>query len=283
MRIVRTKAELWEAVKCGRSNGETVALVPTMGNLHEGHLKLVEAGRKAANRTVVSIFVNPTQFGPNEDFDRYPRTEAEDVTKLEQAGVELLYLPTVAEMYGDRPKTVVSVKELSVLYCGKFRPGHFDGVATVVCKLLNQVQPDFAFFGEKDKQQLTIIRKMVMDLDIPVEIKSVPTVRESDGLAMSSRNGYLSPEERRIAPKLYQALCHARDEIEKGPKTYRQIEHETAESLRQSGFLPDYLAICRENDLLSASPDDNELVILAAANLGKTRLIDNICFVKNTD
>jgi pantoate--beta-alanine ligase len=248
-----------------------------MGNLHDGHLKLVEEAKKSANKVVVSIFVNPTQFGVGEDFESYPRTEAEDKQKLTAANVDLLFLPSVAEMYGDNTKTVISVKPLSGLHCGLSRSGHFDGVATVVCKLFNIVQPHVALFGQKDFQQLAIIRTMVKDLDIPIEIKSVETVREASGLAMSSRNGYLSLEELEIAPKLYLALCNAKDEILAGKKSVEVIENEAKLFLQNAGFIPDYFNICNVSDLQKAGQQDENWVVLAAAKLGRTRLIDNIC------
>lgn len=277
MQVITTAFDLRKAANSWRKAGERIAFVPTMGNLHAGHLRLVEEAKLFADRVVVSIFVNPIQFGVGEDFETYPRTEAEDKQKLATAGIDLLYLPSVSEMYGDGTKTIVSVKSLSNLYCGASRPGHFDGVATVVCKLFNVVQPDVAFFGQKDFQQLAIIRTMVNDLNIPVEIRPVGTVRESSGLAMSSRNGYLSPDELQIAPKLYQALCIAHDEILSGEKRYSVIENEAVTYLQDAGFVPNYFSVCRVDDLYKADKRDTDLVVLAAAKLGKTRLIDNIC------
>jgi pantoate--beta-alanine ligase len=277
MQVINTIIDLRKAVNSWRMAGENIAFVPTMGNLHAGHLKLVEEAKKSAGRVVASIFVNPTQFGVGEDFEAYPRTEEDDKQKLEAAGVDLLFLPTVSEMYGKDAKTVVSVKNLSTLYCGASRPGHFDGVATVVCKLFNMVQPDVAFFGQKDFQQLVIIRTMVSDLNIPVEIKPVETVRESSGLAMSSRNGYLNPEQLQLAPKLYQTLCAARDGILLGEKPYDAVEKEALAYLQDVGFVPDYFSVCRADDLYKADKRDTDLVVLAAAKLGRTRLIDNIC------
>ncbi|MBK8816101.1 MAG: pantoate--beta-alanine ligase [Methylococcaceae bacterium] len=276
MQIVTSVVELREIVNRWRKDGERIAFVPTMGNLHAGHIKLVQSAKSSSDRSVVSIFVNPTQFGQGEDYATYPRTEQEDFLKLEATGSDLVFLPSVAEMYPDDALTVISVKGLSDLHCGEFRPGHFNGVATVVCKLLNLVQPDTAFFGQKDFQQLAIIRKMVQDLNIPVAIESVETMRESNGLAMSSRNGYLSSEELNIAPKLYRTLCDARHKILAKEKPYTAIENESVEILHTSGFQVDYFRICRSNDLLAANPSDNHLVVLAAAKLGRTRLIDNI-------
>ena len=277
MQVTNTIVELRNAVKTWRMAGAHFAFVPTMGNLHVGHLKLVEEAKKSADKVIVSIFVNPTQFGMGEDYEAYPRTEAEDKQKLDAAGIDLLFLPTVGEMYGEDALTIVSVKELSNLYCGASRPRHFDGVATVVCKFFNMVQPDVAFLGQKDFQQLAVIRKMVKDLNIPVEIRSVETVREKSGLALSSRNGYLSPDELKVAPKLYQALCAARDEILMGKKRYSVLEDEAMAYLQEAGFVSDYFSVCRASDLLKADKQDTNLVVLAAAKLGRTRLIDNIC------
>jgi len=279
MHIVNTVAELRDAVRAWRSAGQSVALVPTMGNLHAGHLALVNEARKKADRVVVSIFVNPTQFGVGEDFETYPRTEQEDQQKLDAIGTDLLFLPPVSEIYAPDAQTTVSVAGLSEWYCGAFRSGHFNGVATVVCKLFNMVQPDIALFGLKDFQQLTVIRMMVRDLNIPVEIIGVETVREASGLAMSSRNGYLTAAEKTVAAKLYQALCAARDAVLAG-QSYPEIELTALQFLRESGFTPDYFSVCRASDLKKADADDVELVLLAAARLSKTRLIDNICFSK---
>lgn len=280
MRKAISISELRNAIAGWRSAGEHVAFVPTMGNLHAGHLRLVSEARKKADRVVVSIFVNPTQFGAGEDFETYPRTEREDREKLEAAGVDLLFLPSVAEMYAPDAKTVVSVAGLSELYCGTSRPGHFNGVATVVCKLFNIVQPDIALFGLKDFQQLAVIRAMVRDLNFSVEIIAVDTVREPSGLAMSSRNGYLSPEEMKVAPKLYASLCAARDAVLAGRQPYADIEIRSMLLLREAGFQPDYFSICRGSDLKKAETEDKDLVILAAAKLGRTRLIDNVYFFR---
>ncbi|MEF3075079.1 pantoate--beta-alanine ligase [Methylobacter sp. Wu1] len=278
MQKVTSASELRNVIAGWRSAGERIAFVPTMGNLHVGHLKLVSEARQKADRVVVSIFVNPTQFGAGEDFETYPRTEREDQEKLETVGADLLFLPPVSEMYMSDAKTVVSVAGLSELHCGTSRPGHFNGVATVVCKLFNLVQPDIALFGLKDFQQLAVIRTMVRDLNFPVEIIGVDTVREPSGLAMSSRNGYLSTEEIKAAPKLYESLRMARDAVLSGKQAYADIEIRAMLSLREAGFQPDYFSICRSNDLKKAEAEDKDLVILAAAKLGRTRLIDNIYF-----
>ncbi len=278
MHIVNTVFDLREAIKIWRSSGESVAFVPTMGNLHAGHLHLVNRAKKSADRVVVSIFVNPTQFGVGEDFETYPRTERDDQEKLEVEGADLLFLPAVADIYSPDAKTTVTVTGLSERYCGASRPGHFSGVATVVCKLFNIVQPDVALFGLKDFQQWTIIKTMVRDLNIPVEILGIDTVRESDGLALSSRNNYLTVTEKKVAPKLYQALGIARDAVLTGNQSYADIEQQAHRFLQQAGFQTDYFSVCRSHDLEKAGLDDVDLVLLAAAKLGKTRLIDNIYF-----
>ncbi len=276
MKIVTTVADLRAIVKAFRASNERVAFVPTMGNLHAGHIKLVDKAKTAADRTIVSIFVNPTQFGEGEDYAVYPRTEQEDIAKLAAAGADVVFLPDVAEMYGADAFTTVTVAGLSDLHCGKSRPGHFNGVTTIVCKLFNIVQPDTALFGQKDLQQLVIVRKMVRDLNIPVVIESVETHRESSGLAMSSRNGYLSAEALSVAPVLYRTLRAAGDMILQSAQDFRLIENEAIEALRNAGFQVDYVAICRTDDLQPAHLGDKELAVLAAAKLGKTRLIDNI-------
>jgi pantoate--beta-alanine ligase len=278
MLTVKSVAELREVIRIWRLAGESVAFVPTMGNLHAGHLQLVNEAKKKADRVVVSIFVNPTQFGAGEDFETYPRTGREDREKLNAANTDLLFLPAVADIYAQDARTVVTVKELSDLYCGASRPGHFSGVATVVCKLFNIVQPNVALFGLKDFQQLTVIKTMVRDLNIPVEIIGVETVREPSGLAMSSRNGYLTDDEKRVAPKLYLSLCAARDAVLDGNQAYAEIEQEALQFLQKAGFQPDYFCVCRSSDLKKAAVEDVDLVLLAAAKLGKTRLIDNIYF-----
>ncbi|MDD2723349.1 MAG: pantoate--beta-alanine ligase [Methylovulum sp.] len=280
MQIVKTIPALQAALKIWRQAGEIIAFVPTMGNLHDGHLKLVEDAKNRANRVVVSIFVNPSQFGAGEDFDSYPRTEQEDQQKLQEIDTDLLFMPTIAEMYRPNAQTVVSVTGISDQYCGASRPGHFSGVATIVCKLFNIVQPDIAVFGEKDFQQLAVIREMVRDLNMPVDIRSVATVREASGLAMSSRNNYLGAEEKNLAALLYQSLCTARDAVLTGNQANSEIERQAMCFLQGAGFQPDYFSICRRQDLRAAAPEDAELVILAAAKLGKTRLIDNISFMR---
>ena len=280
MQIVTTIESLRHAVGPWKQQGKTVALVPTMGNLHEGHLHLVHEAQARADRVVVSIFVNPTQFGEGEDYSVYPRTVEADRQKLTAGNADLLFVPEVEEIYPPGVQTVVSVKGISGLLCGVYRPGHFSGVATIVCKLLNMVQPDLALFGEKDWQQLTVINRMVRDLNIPVQIKGIATVRETDGLAMSSRNKYLTAEQRIVAVTLYQCLCQARDAIIAGQADFTEIEKSQIKRLQQAGFQPDYFSICRCDDLKPAEKKDIDLVILAAAILGKARLIDNIRVIR---
>lgn len=278
MLCVQSVSELRARLAVWRKNGEGIALVPTMGNLHAGHLSLVEEARQRAKRVVVSIFVNPLQFGPHEDYARYPRTPEEDRRKLLEFGVDALFSPTVEEMYprGLERSAFVEVPTLSEILCGASRPAHFRGVATVVAKLFNLVQPDVAVFGEKDYQQLLLVKRMVADLNFPVEIIGAPTVREPDGLAMSSRNQYLSHEERLRAPWLYRALCEARAAILAGERDFKALSERQMRKLQQVGFKLDYFAIRRADDLATADPNDRPLRILAAAWLGKTRLIDNL-------
>lgn len=280
MKIITAVDKLRSSVTQWRLAGESIAFVPTMGNLHDGHLQLISEAKKHCQHVVVSIFVNPTQFCAGEDFASYPRTISDDQQKLITAGVDCLFLPEVSEMYCPDAKTVVSVAGLSRLYCGAFRPGHFDGVATVVCKLFNMVQADVAVFGQKDFQQLAVIRIMVRDLNIPIKIISVATIREADGLAMSSRNSYLTPAERLIAPLLYRLLSDVKDAIVAGTASFRNLEKDALQRLQAAGFVPDYFTICRSFDLNAAESEDVDLVLLVAARLGKTRLIDNICFYR---
>ncbi len=280
MQTLTTIKALRATIRQWRQAGQSVAFVPTMGNLHAGHMQLVTTAKQKADRVAVSIFVNPAQFSPHEDFNRYPRTEAQDQAMLQEGGADLLFLPGETEIFPQPAQTRITVAELASRHCGANRPGHFDGVALIVCKLLNMVQPDLLLLGEKDCQQLLIVRRMVADLNIPAEIQSVPTVREASGLAHSSRNGYLSPHERQIAPLLYQTLCSARDRILAGAADYTAISLEHAQNLQQAGFSVEYFNICRAQDLQPAGRDDKQLTILAAARLGETRLIDNISFSK---
>ena len=277
MQTVHTIAELRAQVMAWKRAGEQVAFVPTMGNLHRGHIHLVECARELAPRTVASIFVNPMQFGPSEDFAAYPRTLDADSRQLEAAGLNLLFAPGVTEVY-PRPleqMTQVTVPELPAVLCGASRPTHFSGVTTVVSKLFNMVQPDIAVFGEKDWQQLVIIRRMATDLDMPVAIVGVPTVREPDGLALSSRNGYLSAEERAIAPTLYATLRATAERLRAGERDFAALEAEAKAQLASAGFRPDYFEIRRPADLQRPNLEDAELRIFAAAWLGRARLIDN--------
>lgn len=279
--VANSLIELTSRITTWKTSANRIALVPTMGNLHDGHLALIREAAKLADRVVVSIFVNPLQFAEGEDFADYPRTGQQDLVKLRREPVDLVYMPAVPEMYRPGAKTTVSVDGLSTMYCGASRPGHFNGVATVVCKLFNQVQPDIALFGLKDYQQVLVVKAMVRDLDMPVQVVGVETVRAVDGLALSSRNHYLTAAETGVAPLLYQTLCVARDLVLAQQTPYPEIERQALGSLTQAGFQPEYFAICRREDLAKAKPDDVDLVILAAAKLGKARLIDNIRFSKS--
>lgn len=261
-----------------RGQNKRIALVPTMGNLHAGHISLIRTAHELADFVMASIFVNPMQFGPSEDLDSYPRTFEEDKAKLAAIGCELVFAPRAEEMYpnGMDAQTRITVPLASEGLEGDCRPGHFTGVATVVCKLFNMVQPDVAIFGEKDYQQLAVIRKMADDLNLPVEIIGSPTVRAEDGLALSSRNGYLNGEQRAIAPVLHQTLRQLADAIREGRKDYGTLEEEGKNALLHAGLRPDYLEICNQTTLKPAAHDDDPLVILVAAFLGTTRLIDNL-------
>lgn len=277
MKTLHHISELRALMATWRRAGERIALVPTMGNLHAGHLKLVEMARAQADRVLTSLFVNPLQFGPKEDLDAYPRTLARDTELLAAAGNDGLFAPSEAEVYPDgrEGRVRVEVPGLSDILCGAARPGHFSGVATVVTKLFNMVQPDVALFGKKDYQQLLVIRRLCRDLNLDVEIIGCPTVREADGLAMSSRNGYLSSEERALAPRLFVQLQRSAEAMRAG-EDLAAIERDASQRLASSGFAPDYVSIRRQSDLAEPGPDDRSLVILAAARLGKARLIDNL-------
>jgi len=277
MQIIHEIAPLRAQVSDWRRSGLRVGLVPTMGNLHAGHLALVRDALTRADRVVTSIFVNPLQFGPGEDLDAYPRTPGNDIALLAEAGNHCLFAPSEQEVYpqGREGRTFVEVPGLSDLLCGASRPGHFRGVATVVAKLFNMVAPDLALFGEKDYQQLMVIRRMVADLNLPVEIVGHPTVREPDGLALSSRNGYLTPHERDRAPLLLAELRRVADALRAG-QAIAEAERDTARALAAAGFKPDYVSVCRRADLDRPRPSDKALVVLAAAYLGKARLIDNL-------
>lgn len=283
MRTYSTNAQLQSALRTLRQGGQSIAFVPTMGNLHEGHLDLVRKARCLCDVVVVSIFVNPLQFGPNEDLDSYPRTMAADKEKLFSEGVQILYAPEVQEIYpeGMASQTQVRVPDLGETLCGSSRPGHFDGVTTVVSKLFNIVQPDVAVFGEKDFQQLSIVRKMVKDMCMPIEIVGVATTRDEDGVAKSSRNGYLTRKQRHIAPVLHQTLNSCREAIACGFDNFLQLESHARMKLLQAGFEPDYFAVRDASTLLAVTEDTEEIAILAAARLGNTRLIDNVHIALN--
>ncbi len=255
-----------------------VGLVPTMGNLHDGHMTLVRACRRERGACVVSIFVNPTQFGPNEDFASYPRTLEADLRQLDEAGVDLVFNPSVEEMYpdGQEDHVTVSVPALASTLCGTSRPGHFDGVATVVAKLFNIIGPDKAFFGQKDWQQLVVIRAMVRQLNMPVEIVGVATVREASGLALSSRNSYLSSQDRQRAALISRTLTAMKKAIEAGARDYAALAADAQATLAAAGFDIDYVAVRDAAKLAAPAPESAELRILAAVRLGGTRLIDNV-------
>jgi len=281
MQTVNRIQELRELIKAQRLAGKRIGFVPTMGNLHEGHITLVREGQKHADVMVSSVFVNPTQFGPGEDFDKYPRTLKDDQEKLAAAGCNLLFAPPVDEMYpGDQASWAkVQVTNVGDRHCGAARPGHFDGVSTVVTKLFNIVRPDVALFGKKDFQQLAVIRRMTTALCFGIDIIGVDTVREASGLAMSSRNGYLSAEDKQRAALIYQTLCRMRDAIVGGKCDFAALEQAATQTLSDAGFKPEYCTVCQADTLEPAAATDKNLVILLAARLGNTRLIDNVDFV----
>ncbi|MBD8872093.1 pantoate--beta-alanine ligase [Rhodanobacter sp. DHB23] len=280
MQTVQDAPALRAAIRGWRSQGQIVALVPTMGNLHAGHHSLLKLARARADRVVATVFVNPTQFGPNEDFERYPRTLVQDQAGLAEHGCDLLFAPEVATMYpfGAEQGVSIHVPGITDTLEGAHRPGHFDGVATVVCKLFNLVQPDLAVFGQKDFQQLKVIERMVGDLALPVKVIGAPTLRADDGLALSSRNQYLTGAERAQAPLIRQTLQQMRELLDKG-HARRIIEEAAHSKLERAGFVPDYAAIRRAEDLSEPADGEREgLVALVAARLGSTRLIDNLPF-----
>jgi pantoate--beta-alanine ligase len=278
MEIVTTVGDVRARVAAWVARGERVVLVPTMGNLHAGHTSLLTLGRRYGTRLVATVFVNPTQFGPAEDFSSYPRTPEEDVRALEAAGCNLLFRPAVGDIYPDGADaaTRIDVPGLSSILCGAFRPGHFSGVATVVATLFHIVEPDVAVFGEKDYQQLVVIRKMVSDLQLRVAIVGAPTIREADGLAMSSRNQYLLPEERRVAPTLYAELSRIARGLADGERDFARLERESVAALEAAGFRTDYVSVRTAGTLALPAAHDRLLVVLAAARLGAARLIDNV-------
>ncbi|MGH8597353.1 MAG: pantoate--beta-alanine ligase [Gammaproteobacteria bacterium] len=278
MNAVYSLGSLRDVIQTWRREGARIALVPTMGNLHAGHISLLERARQLADRTVVSIFVNPIQFGKGEDYARYPSTLDDDRAKLLAAGLDLLFAPNLDELYpgGIEEDTRVTVPGLSNLLCGQYRPGHFSGVATVVSKLFINVQPDLALFGEKDYQQVLVIKRMVHDLLMPIEILGMPIVREPDGLAMSSRNAYLSPEERARASAIFSNLNEAAAKLVRQEHSLIAIETSAMAALAAAGFRPEYFNIRRAEDLALPRTGDTSLQILAAAWLGGARLIDNV-------
>jgi pantoate--beta-alanine ligase len=282
MEIVANSSGLRQQVAGLRARGGRIGFVPTMGNLHAGHLELVRQARLLAEHVVVSIFVNPAQFGPQEDYEKYPHTPERDRDALLEAGADLLFLPGVAEIYPQGPgqTTIVEVPVLNRILEGEHRPTHFNGVTTVVAKLFNLVQADVAVFGEKDYQQLLLIRRMVADLCMPISIVGVATVREADGLAMSSRNGYLSPAERAVAPRLFAVLTEVKTRVEAGGEDVATIEQDARAELVAAGFQPDYVSVRRQSDLAPPEAGETALVALAAARLGPARLIDNILISK---
>lgn len=276
MQIFSNVAELRSALAKVRHQGRTIGFVPTMGNLHAGHISLMHQAREHADCVVASIFVNRLQFGPNEDFDKYPRTFKADCAQLQEAGVEFLFAPTEADLYPEPQTYVVEPPEIQFQLEGECRPGHFRGVATVVMKLFQIVQPDVALFGKKDYQQLMVLRNMVKQFMLPIKIIGGETVRAEDGLALSSRNGYLSPEERAEAPRLQQTLQSIRQAVLSGNQDYASLCTKAAETLDAHGWKTDYISICRQQDLAPATSADSDLVIVAASRLGTPRLLDNL-------
>ncbi len=278
MKSIKSIAELRLELNAQRQNGLSISLVPTMGNLHQGHLSLIETALENSNYVVGTIFVNPLQFGPDEDLKTYPRTLEKDAEKLRSAGCHCLFAPAAEEIFDNKLKsqTTLHVPHLSEKHCGKTRPGHFDGVATVVSKLFNIVNPATAYFGLKDYQQFVIIQKIVKDLDFPIQLEGVKTVRDENGLALSSRNNYLSDEELETASSIYRCLSTARESILAGQKDFKSIEENSLQAMKSAGLDPDYFTICHAQSLEPARENDSDLVILTAANIGPTRLIDNI-------
>lgn len=278
LRVFDKLAALRQRLRAARTAGQRIGLVPTMGNLHDGHLALVREARNHCDYVVATIFVNPLQFGPNEDFARYPRTFEADMLALESSSCDALYVPEAGEMYPDGMElhTVVSVPRVSTLHCGATRPGHFDGVCTVVNKLFNMIQPHSAIFGLKDYQQFRIISKMVHDLQMPIQLIGVPTVREPSGLALSSRNAYLDATQLQQAANLYSTLLLTATRLRQGATEFEALSQAARVALESAGLRPDYVHICNRHTLEQAREGDNELVVLAAAWAGSTRLIDNI-------
>ncbi|MBM87754.1 MAG: pantoate--beta-alanine ligase [Gammaproteobacteria bacterium] len=278
MKIIKSTVSLRKELNRQREENLSIGLVPTMGNIHEGHLKLVEAAAKSCDYIVATIFVNPLQFGPNEDLQCYPRTMEEDSEKLKKTGCHCLFAPSEKELFGMNltSQTTVHIPLLSEKYCGQTRPGHFDGVATVVCKIFNIVNPDIAFFGLKDYQQFLIIQKLVKDLGFPLKVVGIEVVRDQNGLALSSRNNFLSAEQLKIATNVNRCLTNAKNNIMAGLKEFRSIEQQSLEKMYSAGLKPEYFSICHAYSLEPAEKNDLELVILTAVYLGSIRLIDNV-------
>jgi pantoate--beta-alanine ligase len=272
MDVIHSAAALRERLQRVPNN----VFVPTMGNLHDGHIQLINIAKPRAACTVVSIFVNRLQFGPREDFDRYPRTLEADSARLKEAGVDVLFVPDEKEIYPERQTFVVEPSDLQYILEGAHRPGHFRGVATVVLKLFNLVMPHSAIFGKKDYQQYLVLRDMVRQFALPIEIIPAETVRAQDGLALSSRNAYLSAEQRREAPRLYGVLKKVRDELGSGARDFQRLDQQAMAELARNGWQPDYVAVRRQADLRQPTERDRDLVVVAAARLGRTRLIDNV-------
>jgi pantoate--beta-alanine ligase len=271
-------SELRQYVQHWKDHKQSIAFVPTMGNLHAGHLSLITKGQSLCDRSICSIFVNPMQFGPNEDFNHYPRTLDTDIELLESVGCDLVYMPTASELYPQGLENIsqVIVTDLTDTFEGAHRPGHFTGVATIVAKLLNIVKPDISVFGKKDFQQYCVIRKMTQDLNLDVEIIGQETTREASGLATSSRNQYLSDDQKKQAALIYQTLQDSAADISAGETDFEKLEKQAIERLNQAGFDTDYFSICNADTLKSATTEDKKLVILVTARLGDTRLLDNI-------
>lgn len=283
MNVFSTISEIRHAIKAERQTGKTIGFVATMGNLHAGHLSLIAQMQQHTDIIITSIFVNPLQFSPTEDFDSYPKTLVSDLKKLEAAGNHYVFTPTSHEIYpdGETSKTMVSVKALDGILCGKSRPDHLTGVATIVAKLFNIITPDYAIFGLKDYQQFKVIKQMAADLCMPIEVIGAPIIRNDQGLALSSRNGYLSEQQLEIAPRLSQILDFVKQNILTGETNFREIEKQTFMILNESGFKADYFEIRTQDDLKLATIADHKLAIFVAAYLGETRLIDNIRFERN--
>ena len=271
-------SELRQYIQHWKDHQQSIAFIPTMGNLHQGHLSLIEKGQSLCDRSICSIFVNPMQFGPNEDFNHYPRTLEQDIELLESVACDLVYMPTASELYpqGLEKISQIIVTDLTETFEGAHRPGHFTGVATIVAKLFNIVKPDISVFGKKDYQQYCVIKKMTQDLNLDVEIIGQETTREPSGLATSTRNQYLNEEQKSKAALIYRTLQDASDKIIGGERNFALVEKQATDSLSQAGFATDYFNVCNADTLKPATPGDKKLVILVTTRLGDTRLLDNI-------